>query len=85
MDDKQEPAAAADRKGKDTTEYSASKAPETRGEAEEKRSFSDWRLIPGGRRGAAADIGITAVDRSGVPGAARDTGQTRYGETSKGK
>jgi hypothetical protein len=32
----------------DTSEYSSSKAPETRREAEEPEAFSDTRLIPGG-------------------------------------
>jgi hypothetical protein len=33
---------------KDTSEYSSTKAPETRGEAEEKVTQPDSRLLPGG-------------------------------------
>ena len=61
----------------DTSEYSASKAPETRREAERSSSRGDSRLIPGGRRGADAEIGMSAMDRSDVPSGAEDTGLTR--------
>jgi hypothetical protein len=67
----------------DTTEYSASKAPETKSEAEEPNTYSDLRLIPGGRRGARAEVGMSAMDRSDVPSEAREPGQTRYGDSPK--
>jgi hypothetical protein len=51
----------------DTTEYSASKAPETRREAEEEQSTGDTRLMPGGRHRAGADIGMQAMHRASVP------------------
>jgi hypothetical protein len=68
----------------DSSEYSASKAPETRREAEETESVADPRLIPGGRHGAPVDIGMSAMDRSDVPNGALDTGQTRYRDTPDG-
>ncbi|HET9348383.1 MAG TPA: hypothetical protein VFO13_04530 [Arthrobacter sp.] len=67
----------------DTTEYSASKAPETKHEAEEQNPYSDMRLIPGGRRAARAEIGMSAMDRSEVPSEAREPGLTRYGDSPK--
>lgn len=67
----------------DTTEYSASKAPETAAEAEEPQTYSDLRLIPGGRRGARAEVGMSAMDRSDVPSEAREPGLTRYGDSPK--
>ena len=67
----------------DTTEYSASKAPETKHEAEEPGPYSDMRLIPGGRRAAPTDIGISAMRRSEVPSEARAPRWTRYGDSPK--
>ncbi len=68
---------------KDTSEYSASKAPETKAEAEEPLPYSDMRLIPGGRLGSPAELGMSALDRDDVPSEARDLGQTRYGDSPK--
>jgi len=68
----------------DTTEYSASKAPETRQEAEEESPYSDMRLIPGGRLGASIQIGISAMRRREVPSGAREMGQVRYGDSPGG-
>lgn len=68
----------------DTTEYSASKAPETAAEAEEPTPYSDMRLIPGGRRGATAPVGMHAMDRDDVPSGARELGQVRYGDSPAG-
>lgn len=67
-----------------TTDYSASKAPETKAEAEEKVSTPDMRLIPGGSHGADADIGISAMERHEVPSGALSTGQARYGDSPGG-
>lgn len=65
----------------DTTEYSASKAPPTKKEAEEPNPYSDMRLIPGGAMGAPIQIGISAMVRSEVPSGALELGQTRYGDS----
>lgn len=67
-----------------TTDYSASKAPETKAEAEEKVSTPDMRLIPGGSHGAHADIGISAMEHDEVPSGALSTGQARYGDSPGG-
>lgn len=67
-----------------TADYSASKAPETKAEAEEKVSTPDMRLIPGGSHGARADIGISAMERTDVPSGALSTGQARYGDSPGG-
>lgn len=65
----------------DTTEYAPSKAPETRKHAEERSpdDHTDWRLIPGGVHGAAADPGMSSLNRDDVPGGATDPGLTDYG------
>lgn len=69
---------------KDTGEYSATKSPETRQEAEEPSEFSDPRLIPGGAEPRThTDQGMAGLDRDAVPNHAQDTGQTRYRDTSK--
>lgn len=67
-----------------STEYSASKAPETQAEAEEQSPYSDMRLIPGGRRGARVPVGMHALDRERVPSGARELGQARYGDSPSG-
>lgn len=64
----------------DTSEYSASKAPETRREAEERTTTPDSRLIPGGNHGATIEIGMSAMDRSEVPNEARATAPTPHQE-----
>ena len=51
----------------DTTDYSASKAPETRAAVESQDGDSDPRALPGGRRGAPADVGMTSMDRADTP------------------
>jgi hypothetical protein len=54
---------------KDTSEYSSSKAPETRREAEEKDGISDTRLIPGGAEPRThTPQGMEGLDRADVPG-----------------
>lgn len=64
----------ADKRTPDTSEYSASKAPETRVEAEERtgQPTRDWRLIPGGKHGSTAAAGMGALHRSDRPGSAAD-------------
>lgn len=69
---------------KDTAEYSSSKAPETRLEAEEKVSQPDPRLIPGGAEPRSnTQQGMAGLDRETVPNGATDTGQTRYRDTGR--
>jgi hypothetical protein len=65
----------------DTTAYSASKAPETRREADERESARDPRLIPGGRRGSGAAIGISAMSRDQVPSGALRPEQEDFGQS----
>ena len=68
----------------DTSEYSATKAPETREHAEERDDIVDPRLIPGGAEPrTAAPQGMAGLDRDAVPNGATDTGQTRYRDTGK--
>ena len=62
-----------DVKRKDTAEYSGSKAPETRREAEEANGPSDMRLIPGGARGAAFDVGMSGIDPDAAISGGRST------------
>jgi hypothetical protein len=66
----------------DTTEYSASRAKQTREHAEERSpdDTKDWRLIPGGAHGAAMDTGMASLDRDTVPSGATDMGLTEYGD-----
>ena len=52
------------------SEYSASKAPETRDAIVGRVRTQDWRLIPGGAHGSAADVGMSGMDRKDVPSAA---------------
>lgn len=59
----------ADESKRDTSEYSASKAPDTRRHAEERAAEDpvDWRLIPGGRTGSPERIGMDALEQSRQP------------------
>lgn len=62
----------ADAKRKDdTSEYSSSKAPETREQADEKTSQPDDRLLPGGALGTPEATGMSGLDRAQVPNEAR--------------
>jgi len=64
----------------DATDYSSSKAPETQHEAEERQGqTSDSRLHPGGAHGAAADPGMSSLDRDTQPGGGRSTRQQDFG------
>jgi hypothetical protein len=61
---------------KDTSEYSSTKAPETRAEAEERETQPDSRLIPGGAEPRATnDPGMSSLDRGNLPNSATDSGQ----------
>ena len=68
---------------KDTTEYSGSKAPETRREAEEQNGPSDSRLKPGGARGADMDVGMSSLDRDSAVSGGDSNRQEHFGETIK--
>ena len=68
----------------DTTDYSASKAPETRREAEERESTPDARLIPGGANGSPSDVGMSGMDREDVPSRAAKPDQLKAGDSPKG-
>lgn len=72
---------ARDRASKDTSEYSASKAPETRQAATEQEPSGDPRLLPGGAHRASAEIGMSEMNREDVPNEAARTGLVHYGDT----
>jgi hypothetical protein len=55
----------------DTSEYSASKAPETSEHREERKSQPDQRLIPGGPLGTPGPTGMEGLDREHLPNEAR--------------
>lgn len=70
----------------DATDYSPSKAPETRKEAEEQHPHpSDPRLVPGGEHGAPGDPGMSSLDRDQTPGGAQRPGLEDYGRSPKGE
>jgi hypothetical protein len=77
------PSAPSGGKG-DTTDYSASKAPETRREAEERESTPDARLIPGGAHASPSDVGMSGMDREDVPSRAAKPEQLKAGDSPKG-
>lgn len=69
---------------RDTSEYSPSKAPETREHAEEHDHEVDPRLIPGGAEPRThTDQGMAGLDRDTVPNFATDSELTRYRDTAK--
>ena len=69
---------------RDTAEYSSTKAPETRKEAEEQESTVDSRLIPGGAEPKTpSQQGMAGLDRDEVANGATDSGQTRYRDTGR--
>ena len=51
----------------DTTDYSASKAPETRAAVESREGNTDPNARPGGPLGASADVGMSGMDRADTP------------------
>ena len=65
----------------DATDYSSTKAPETRKEAEEHHEHpSDPRLLPGGAHGAKGDPGMSSLDRNDTISGPRSTGQEDFGQ-----
>ncbi len=70
-----------DEKKPDTSVYSASKAPETKREAEERETVRDFRLIPGGKRGSEKAIGMSAMDREAVPNHGENPKVEKFGDS----
>ena len=63
----------------DATDYSSTTAPATKPEAEERDTHPrDTRLTPGGAHGAAADPGMSSLDREMTASGGR-AGQQRPG------
>ena len=75
----------AEDRTRDTSEYSSSKAPEIRAHAQERAgNYADWRLIPGGVRGADVAIGMDAIERDAVPSqAVEDAGDDVGGSATR--
>ena len=66
----------------DATDYSSTKAPETRHEAEERHPQpSDTRLQPGGALGSPADPGMSSLERDEHPTGATRPGLEDFGST----
>ena len=66
----------------DPPDYSATKAPETQQEAEERHGYpSDPRLVPGGIHGAAVDPGMSSLDRDIPPSHGESPRQQDIGST----
>ena len=64
----------------DTSDYSSTKAPDTRKEAEERQSTPDARLIPGGAHGSHTAQGMAGLDVD-ADTAAQKSGQPRSNAT----
>ena len=56
----------------ETTDYSATKAPENREHVESTAPVRDSRQKPGGANGTPADVGMSALHRRDVPSMAND-------------
>jgi hypothetical protein len=66
---------------RDSSEYSSSKAPETREQAEEKDDAVDSRLLPGGAEPRTpSQQGMAALDHDAVAGGSDDRPQPREGD-----
>lgn len=50
----------------DTSDYSATKAPENRKHVESRKGTSDSSQTPGGPQGAPVEVGVSALDRTKV-------------------
>lgn len=72
----------AEERKTETSDYSATKAPETQQHADEKEpvNFTDWRLIPGGKHGSPEPSGMNALHRSEVPSGADSPRLTDFGD-----
>lgn len=68
----------------DATDYSSTKAPDTRTHAEERDPHpSDPRLHPGGAHGSPADVGMSSLDRDETLSGGQSTGQEDYTKPPK--
>ncbi len=72
------------RKQPDTSEYSATKAPENRDHVESVPR-GDAAQTPGGQQGAEAESGMSGLDRDTVPSQGDDLGLTDQGSNRSGK
>jgi hypothetical protein len=72
------------RKQPDTSEYSATKAPENRDHVESAPS-GDPAQTPGGQQGAEGESGMSGLDRDTVPSHGDDLGLTHQGNNREGK
>ena len=69
---------------RDTSEYSSTKAPETREPAEERDPVVDSRLIPGGAEPRSdTQQGMAGLDRDDLPSGATTGEQPRARNTGK--
>lgn len=69
---------------KDTSEYSSTKAPETRPAAEERDGKSDNTLIPGGALASPTPQGIAGLERDEhVTEGEQQPKQSSYGDTGR--
>ena len=69
---------------KDTSEYSATKAPEIHPAAEQREDHQDSTLLPGGALGSPTAQGMAGLDRDDqADGAKQGPKQTRYGDTGR--
>ena len=66
-------------KKSETSDYSATKAPENAEHVESKARDRNDTLKPGGAHAATAAVGMTELDRDSVPSGATDPHQTDYG------
>ena len=68
----------------DTSEYSATKAPETRPAAEQRDGDRASTLIPGGAHGSPTAQGMAGLDRDDqAQGGTQEPKQTSYGDTGR--
>jgi hypothetical protein len=65
----------------ETGDYSATKAPENREHVESDAAPTSSTLKPGGSHGAAADVGMSGIDRKTIPSHAVDSGLEHFGNT----
>ena len=66
--------------GTETSDYSATIAPENREHVTSRRTTADPSLRPGGPNGAPMDVGMSELRREDVPSQAEDLGLTQYGD-----
>jgi hypothetical protein len=67
--------------GTETSDYSATVAPENREHVTSRATSADPALIPGGLHGVPVDPGMSELHREDVPSQAEDLDLTQYGES----